>query len=160
MRTIIAHNADLIIPQIWLGNYESAKDAKFIRDKGITVVVNCTKDLPFLPLPGVYKYRVPVDDNLENSEILSMCQWINRILPIIAEHYQKGRSILIHCYAGMQRSAIVTLLYLYLYQFHDPIKSYDLIRAKRPIAFTPSMNFRHCLLQKIKALQPRLKHPF
>ena len=58
------NNADEILPKLWLGNAKSSMDENFIRSKNITVVFNCTKNLPFSPIIPI-KYRVPVDDNLE-----------------------------------------------------------------------------------------------
>jgi protein-tyrosine phosphatase len=137
----MSHDADQIIPQLWLGNFNSSQNIDFIRRNQISVIVNCTKDLPFLYIDGIYKYRIPVHDNLQSDEIISMTKWIRKILPIIKEHYQNGRSILIHCAAGMQRSAIVVLSFLYTYFSVDPKTALIKIRVKRPIAFMPYMNF-------------------
>jgi protein tyrosine phosphatase len=135
-------NASRITPQLWLGNYLSSQDEEFIRQQNIAVVVNCSKDLPFLNLDGVYKYRVPVHDNLEMDEILSMEQYLKKILPLIHEHHEKGRVILIHCAAGVQRSAIVTLSYLHQYHIKDAQKAYDLVKSRRSVTFSPYMNFK------------------
>ena len=142
-RYTMSDNANLIIPRLWLGNFESSQNLDFLKKNRITVIVNCSKDLPFLELPGVYKYRVPVHDNLKQEEIIAMIGWIQKIVPLLDEHYQKGRSILIHCAAGMQRSAIVMLSYLYQYHTKSAPRAYNIIKLKRPIAFTPSMNFRN-----------------
>jgi protein-tyrosine phosphatase len=139
------NNADEIIPNLWLGNFNSSRDINFLKNNHIEVIINCTKDLPFAELSGIYKYRVPVHDNLEADEITAMTGWLGKILPIIDGHYRKNRAILIHCAAGMQRSAIVMLSYLYRYQSSDqqnPKVVYNLIRKKRPITFQPSMNFK------------------
>ena len=135
-------NAHQIIPRIWLGNYFSAQDAQFIHDNGISVVINCSKDIPFLSLDDVYKYRVPVHDNLEMDQIMDMAKYLEKIVPIIRQHYMSGRTILIHCAAGVQRSAIVTLSYLYQYHVKDMDKAISLIKKRRPIVFSPYMNFR------------------
>lgn len=137
----MTHDADQIIPRLWLGNFNSSQNLEFIKNNRITVVVNCTKDLPFLKVNGVYKYRIPVHDNLQQEEILAMTKWIGKILPIIEEHYKHGRSILIHCAAGMQRSAIVVLSFLYMHYTYDPKMALINIRVKRPIVFVPYMNF-------------------
>lgn len=135
-------NANQIIPRLWLGNYFSAQDEQFIQDTGINVIVNCSKDIPFLPLDGVYKYRIPVHDNLEMREIMNMKKYLGKILPIIHHHYVNGRTILIHCAAGVQRSAIVTLSYLYKYHIPDKDKAIALIKSRRSIVFSPFMNFK------------------
>jgi hypothetical protein len=134
-------DANQIIPRLWLGNYYSSQNVDFIQSNRITVVINCTKDLPFLKLNGVYKYRIPIDDNLHKDEIENMSVWIGHILPIMVEHYNKGRSMLVHCMAGMQRSAIVVLSYLYAHHVDDPKMALYLMRQKRPIVFVPMMNF-------------------
>ena len=141
-------NANQIIPGLWLGNFASSQDINFIKRNNITVIINCTKDLKFLRYPNIYKYRVPVHDNLEKDEIISMIGWIDKILPIIDYHYQRKKVILIHCAAGMQRSAIVMLSYLYHYQSNDAGLALHLIKSRRPIAFTPYMNFKYSFCKR------------
>jgi dual specificity phosphatase 12 len=141
-------SANQIIPRLWLGDFNSSQDLDFLKKNRIMVIVNCTKDLPFLKLPGIFKYRVPVHDNLEMTEILSMTDWIEKILPLIDHHYQKGRTILIHCAAGMQRSAIITLSYLYNYHTHNAGEALYAIKSRRPIVFTPFMNFKLSFCKK------------
>ena len=135
-------NATQILPRLWLGNFDNSQDINFIYNHRITVIINCTRDLPFLPVAGVYKYRVPVHDDMTRAEQIVMVQLLQRILPLIDYHYRRGRAILIHCAAGIQRSAIVMLSYLYHYQGYDVIRAYNLIKQRRPIAFSPSINFK------------------
>lgn len=137
------HDANQIIPRLWLGNFESSQNFEFITDKDIDVVINCTKDLPFLPVTNVYKYRVPVNDNLEDSEIVAMGHFLEHIVPVIDKHYRNGHKILVHCAAGIQRSAIVVLCFLCKKYRCHPQKAFHLIKRRRPIAFSPFMNFSH-----------------
>jgi hypothetical protein len=154
--TMAWNDADEIIDRLWLGNYNSSQDINFLRKNNITVIINCTKDLPILPLSGVYKYRLPVHDNLEHSEIATMTELLANILPKIDRYYRSGRSILIHCAAGMQRSAITVLCYLYQHHPNGPggpvhatkrrraQQCLQLMRERRPIVFRPYMNFALC----------------
>lgn len=135
------HHVDQIIPRLWLGNYVSSQNTDFIKRNRITVIINCTKDLPFVNLGGIYKYRVPINDNLEKREIITMAKWFDKILPIIDQHYRGGQTILVHCAAGMQRSAITVLAYLCRYHGYRPKQALSIIRRKRPIVFLPFMNF-------------------
>jgi hypothetical protein len=64
-------NAHEIIPRLWLGNAKASMDEQFIREKGIQVVFNCTKNLAFSPMIPI-KYRIPVDDNLEEEEMQAL----------------------------------------------------------------------------------------
>lgn len=138
--SIKSNDADEIIPRLWLGNHRASKDEQFIKNKGINVVFNCTKNLEFSPIIPV-KYRIPVDDNLQEDEIRNMELWSAEIAFKIVAEYTNGKTILIHCMAGMQRSAAsmaMALIVLSKQRYTDVMK---LIKSKRQIAFHPSANF-------------------
>ena len=132
-------NAHEIIPRLWLGNVKASKDEDFIRQKNISVVFNCTKNLPFSPIIPI-KYRVPVDDNLEHQEIRNMELWSYEIVYKLTKELKQG-SVLVHCYAGMQRSAAVVAMYLIANYNMKKDNAIAFIRRQRPIAFRPSANF-------------------
>jgi hypothetical protein len=132
--------ANEILPRLWLGNVRASKDEDFIREKNIQVVFNCTKNLPFSPLIPV-KYRVPVDDNLEEEEIRNMELWSSEIAYKIIAEYKEGRTILVHCMAGMQRSAASVAFMMIAYMNLRGGEAMRIIKEKRPIAFHPSANF-------------------
>ena len=112
MYSVYRANANEIIKNLWLGDAISSLDTNFHDKHKINVVVNCTKNLGFSD-DILYKYRIPVDDNLQADQLIIMIDYIKKIVPIINEHLNKDRCILVHCAAGMQRSAIVVLSYLY-----------------------------------------------
>lgn len=132
--------ANEILPGIWLGNFNAAKDETFFRTNQIQVVFNCTKDLPFSNHVPI-KYRIPVDDNLEEEEIRNMALWSSEIALKIAKHYQNGDRILVHCMAGMQRSAAAMAIFLIARNRWRTEQAIEFIRSKRQIAFFPQANF-------------------
>ena len=135
----MAH-AHQIIPRVWLGDKNASLDAEFLRRNNITVVFNCTKDLPFHS--GVpTQYRVPVDDNLKAVELHNMGTWAPEIVFKILSEYKKGRTILIHCYAGMQRSAAVVAMLLLVLTNKTPDEVVGYIRSRRAVAFFTGINF-------------------
>ncbi len=138
------NNADQIIPNVWLGNLKAAHDETFLKNAGIQVVFNATKETPFHPSIR-RRYRVPIDDNLQESEIRSLELWSYEIVFKLLKEYKEGRPILIHCHAGMQRSPAITAMFLMtLYRMSaDQAKAY--IRNKRPIVFLPSANFENAI---------------
>jgi protein-tyrosine phosphatase len=133
------NQADLIVPRLWLGNKNASIDSDFLRENNITVVFNCTKTLPFHD--SVRKYRVPVDDNLEPSEIANMEKWAPEIVYKVLREYHAGHSILIHCHAGMQRSAAVMAMVLIALTQKSADEVMAHIRSKRPVAFFHGANF-------------------
>lgn len=139
---MIRRNADQLMPNLWIGDYYDAHNKDFIKRNQINVIVNCTRDLKFPQISGIHKYRVAVHDNLTDSEIARMGRLIPNVVPIIHEHIQAGDRVLVHCAAGMQRSAVVVLSYLYQHQIKDPLVAYEYLVKKRPIVFMPAMNFK------------------
>ena len=139
-----SNNADQIIPNVWLGNLKAAHDEQFLKNAGIQVVFNCTKDAPFHSSIR-RRYRVPVDDNLRDEEIRNLELWSYEIVYKLLNEYKQGRPILVHCHAGMQRSpAVVAMLLMAMYRMStDQAKAY--IKQRRPIVFFPSANFENAM---------------
>ena len=134
------NNADMIVPRIWLGNKNASMDEVFLRQNGIETVFNCTKDLPFHSSMR-RRYRVPVDDNLEEEEIRNMELWSFEIVYKLLLEYKQGKTILVHCAAGMQRSAAVTAMFLMVFTGMKHEDAMQYIRERRPIAFFKNANF-------------------
>ena len=132
----------MIIPRIWLGNRKAAHDTDFLRTQKISMVINCTKDIEFSSAPGVQiRMRVPVDDNLQAPEIQNMARWSPEIVYKVVHAWNQGHVILIHCYAGVQRSAAVVAMTLIALRQMTSDSAIKFIRACRPIAFFPAVNF-------------------
>jgi len=133
-------NANLIFPRLWLGNRYAAADDEWLRRNNIGTVFNCTKELPFSSVVH-RQYRLPIDDNLEKVEIDNLYHWSSEVVLKVLREYNSGANILIHCHAGMQRSAAVMAMTIMAKtgKPFDEVMAY--IRSKRPIAFFPAVNF-------------------
>ena len=137
-------NANLIVPRLWLGNRAASVDPEFLSRHNITVVFNCTKDLPFAPqIPT--KIRVPVDDNLAPSELDNMARWAPEVIYKLVRAYNQGHTILVHCFAGMQRSAAVVAMFLIAMSQMTTDEAIRFIRVRRLIAFFTGVNFRRSI---------------
>lgn len=140
--------ADEIIPGLWLGNRQAALDGEFHQQKRIGAVFNCTKDIPF-EVTVKRRYRVPVDDNLEMEEIRNLELWSFEIVYKIAAEMRRakdeGGAVLVHCAAGMQRSAASVAMYLIASTGMSTDQAIQFIKSKRQIAFFPSANFENSM---------------
>jgi protein-tyrosine phosphatase len=132
--------ADEIIPGIWLGNREAALDGNWLNQKKINTVFNCTKDIPFYPTVQ-RRYRVPIDDNLQAEEIRNLELWSYELVYKMIKEYKTGQPMLVHCAAGMQRSAAALAMFLIATKNMTPEQAIHFIRDERKIAFHPSANF-------------------
>jgi len=138
-------DAHEIVPGIWLGNKRASENDKWLRDKNIKVVFNATKDIPFSP--SIKKqYRIPVDDNLQPEEIRNMTQWSHEAVYKLLKEHNAGNTVLVHCAAGMQRSAAIVAMYLIATKGMPWQHAISYIQGIRPIAFRPGANFRESLI--------------
>ena len=138
--------ANEIVPGIWLGDRNAAKDDKWLQQNNITVVFNATKDLPFSTIIKK-QYRIPVHDNLQPEEIRNMTLWSQEAVYRVLEEHNKGNKILVHCAAGMQRSAAIVAMYLIATRGMTWQQAITYIQHIRPIAFRPSPNFKDSLIE-------------
>lgn len=114
---------------IWLGNYKSALDPKFLSENDITVIVNCSVDIPFIndvldkQVKGLELFRIPVYDSLLEHDINVMEYYFLTVLPfILKKMLTEKKNVLIHCHLGAQRSAIVVAALLFVLVDSDIMK--------------------------------------
>jgi protein tyrosine phosphatase len=130
-----------ILPGLWLGNKEAALSEEWLKSHGVQTVFNCTKDLPFHD-SVMRRYRVPVHDNLQAVEIDNLLAWAPETQLKLLREYRRGEPVLVHCYAGMQRSAAVIAMFLMtLRKAKTAEEAVATVKRTRPIAFTPGTNF-------------------
>jgi protein tyrosine phosphatase len=118
-------NANLILKEnntsLWLGNQNAALDLDFLKREKISVIVNCTTHVPFIyeiqNIPTnihLETIRIPVNDSSSESDNLIMAIDLYKILPFLYKKFRnENKNILIHCYAGVSRSASVTAAFLF-----------------------------------------------
>ena len=154
-------SAHEIVPGLWLGDRNAASDSKWLQKNNITVVFNVTKDLPFSQVIQK-QYRIPIDDNLQAEEIRNMSLWSQETVYKLLEEHNKGNKILVHCFAGMQRSAAVVAMYLIATKGMTWHQAISYIQGIRPIAFRPSPNFKASIIEFDKTyhteILPRLSY--
>jgi rhodanese-related sulfurtransferase len=139
-----ANPADEIVPGLLLGSRYAALNETYLKEKKVASIFNCTKDIIFLPCVK-RQFRVPVDDNLEDAEIRNLELWSYEIAYKIAHELriakEKDATVLVHCAAGMQRSAASVAMYLIAFHGKTTDEAIEYIQSKRSIAFRPSANF-------------------
>jgi protein-tyrosine phosphatase len=141
---MLYNNADLIIDRLWLGNKSSSQDRNYLNKNNIKFIVNCTTDInipewyvedniTYIRL-AIYDFNSEYNNNILKNEIMN-------IINTIHEYREKKINILVHCFAGMQRSAAVIACYLMHYYKYKPELAIFYIRYKRNIAFKPYPTF-------------------
>jgi rhodanese-related sulfurtransferase len=140
-----ANDAHEILPGLWLGNREAALSEDWLSKHGVQTVFNCTKNIPFHG-SVTRRYRVPVDDNLQPVEIDNLLAWAPETQLKLLREWRRGQPVLVHCHAGMQRSAAVVAMFLMtLGKAKTAEEAIATVKRIRPIAFTPGANFERSI---------------
>ncbi len=133
----VYYRMNYIIDNIYLGGVEAAEDEEFLKSYNISTVVNCAgemvsnyTDLKFIEL-NLFDH--PLDQLFPRFEVAY--KYIKR---------HPDNNILIHCYAGVSRSASLVIFYLMKEKKWDYETCLNYTRERRP-EVSPSGGFEEQL---------------
>lgn len=145
--------AKQIIKGLWIGSEGDSSNPSFFHRHNIRLVVNATASIPIRAPDGVRSYRVPVDDTPEDNEI--MLRHFPTVVLMIDEVLSHGHGVLVHCRAGMQRSAAVVAAYLMWKRRLTANQAFEYINKRKTETFWPVPTFEPALRAWEQALVSR-----
>lgn len=125
-----------IIPNLYISDKQHVP----IFNSDYDLIVNCTPDIPF-PIFCNSTIRIPVYDHPSHAKKMYSLIKQTYVLESMHKHLHAGKTVLVHCHAGIQRSCAVVACYLVKYYKIQPEQAIALIQRKRPIAFYKNVNF-------------------
>uniref|UniRef100_A0A673AVL3 protein-tyrosine-phosphatase n=1 Tax=Sphaeramia orbicularis TaxID=375764 RepID=A0A673AVL3_9TELE len=132
-----------ILPFLFLGNERDAQDLDLLLRLNIGYVVNVTTHLPLYHQNSGLRYkRLPATDNSKQN----LRQYFEEVFEFIEEAYQSGQGVLVHCQAGVSRSATIVIAYLMKHTLMTMTDAYKYVRSRRPVV-SPNLNFMGQLLE-------------
>lgn len=136
-------DASQILPFLYLGNERDAKDGCFLRSHHITHILNVTSHVPnyFENEAVVYK-RVAATDSCHQN----LNQYFAEVFEFIDNCRKSEGRVLVHCQAGVSRSATVVLAYLMKKSLLSMTEAYRFLKTKREI-IAPNFNFMGQLME-------------
>ena len=123
------------------GSLRTAQDAAVYRELNIQYVLTMGRGLDALPPPGG-KHKVVVVDDLPGASIDFAFE---EAVAFIDEALAKNAACLVHCFAGMSRSATTVIAYLMMRRGMRLDEAYCTTRRGRP-AIYPNAGFFEQLL--------------
>ena len=145
---------------LWIGSKGDSMDISFMRRHDVGLVVNCSRNIPSRFAKYVRYERVAVDDAphdpIEQSTMLSRLPVIVRAIDAAL---RAGEGVLVHCHAGMQRSAAVVAAYLMWKLRLSAAAAMRVVKAQKRETFEPRPSFTSALAQWEADLNPRASSP-
>jgi dual specificity MAP kinase phosphatase len=125
-------------------DYLYLSDSKEARDSPDYHHVNCTKDIPRYNTKIFDFYRVPADDNgLDGTAFLNA---LPGAVEFIRDKLERKENVIVHCFAGQQRSCAVIAAYLMAHykEYGSNIDEIvNFIKSKKSDAFIRRVKFFH-----------------
>lgn len=126
-------NANMITPQLVVGGFIDSQDWRYLVAQGVSVVVSLQAERhdedAFGNLQPDGYLRLPTTDF--SPPTISQ---LRMGAAFIDEAVRAGKTVLIHCHAGVGRSAMQCAAYL-IYAGMDIEEAWDLLVAKRPVVY-------------------------
>jgi protein-tyrosine phosphatase len=121
----------LIISNLYLGGEVDSRNPQLVQN---ATVINVAAEISKTPYAEKYIY-IPCDDNNFNIK-----QYFNQTFSIIDRELKAGKNVLVHCYAGVSRSATIVIAYLMRKYRWSMFKAINFVRSRRLI-INPNIYF-------------------
>ncbi|XP_050035477.1 dual specificity protein phosphatase 18 [Dermacentor andersoni] len=119
-----------------------------VRTIGITTIINCSTDLPDMPIgaDNIEFLRVRVDD----SPYFDMSVYFDPMSEHIHNVHMRGGRVLVHCMAGASRSPTLCLAYLMKYHRMRLRDAFRYLKSRRPVVHPNNGFFRQLIDYEIQ----------
>ncbi|XP_063798493.1 dual specificity protein phosphatase 8-like [Pseudophryne corroboree] len=145
-----------ILPHLYLGSQNDVMDQEVIIQNGITHVLNvsCSCPKPVF-ISDNHFLRIPIND----SYCEKILPWLTAAVEFIGKVELVNGKVLVHCLAGISRSAAVAIAYIMRSMGLSLDDAYRFVKEKRP-TISPNFNFLGQLLEyEMSLANSRQAHP-
>uniref|UniRef100_A0A672GVU9 Zgc:153044 n=1 Tax=Salarias fasciatus TaxID=181472 RepID=A0A672GVU9_SALFA len=140
-----------VTDHLYLSNVRAAHDAAQLTGNDITCIINVTETpRDGAPPPGVHYLHIPVSDAPEAR----LCDHFDGVADRIQSTAERSGRTLVHCNAGVSRSAALCMAYLMKHGDATLLEAHGRVKACRPVA-RPNRGFWRQLVQYERELRGR-----
>ncbi|XP_077355896.1 dual specificity protein phosphatase 16 [Festucalex cinctus] len=131
-----------ILPHLYLGCQRDVLNKEVMQRNAIAYVLNASNTCPKPDfIPDSHFLRVPVNDGFCDK----ILPWLDASLDFIEEAKASDACVLVHCLAGISRSATIAIAYIMKRMDMSLDEAYRFVKEKRP-SISPNFNFLGQLL--------------
>ncbi|NXY82401.1 DUS16 phosphatase, partial [Alcedo cyanopectus] len=139
-----------ILPHLYLGCQRDVLNKELMQQNDIGYVVNASNTCPKPDfIPESHFLRVPVNDSFCEK----ILPWLDKSVDFIEKAKASNGHVLVHCLAGISRSATIAIAYIMKRMDMSLDEAYRFVKEKRP-TISPNFNFLGQLLD----FEKKLKH--
>ncbi|ESO12943.1 hypothetical protein HELRODRAFT_62327 [Helobdella robusta] len=125
----------IVLDHLYISNIFSVTRPN-IEKKNIKLIISLTRDTPTFEFDGVKVLKFEIDDDMSTNIKTLFHQCTDEIKATI----DTGGNVLVHCIAGVSRSATICLAYLLKHQHMTLLDAYNHLKKCRPL-IRPNSNF-------------------
>ncbi|XP_060694739.1 dual specificity protein phosphatase 8-like isoform X1 [Hemiscyllium ocellatum] len=138
-----------ILPHLYLGSQKDVLNKDLMVQNGITYVLNASNSCPKPDFISESHFmRIPVNDNYCEK----LLPWLDESIVFIDKAKVSNCRVLVHCLAGISRSATVAIAYIMKTMGLSSDDAYRFVKDRRP-SISPNFNFMGQLLEYEKNLK-------
>lgn len=139
-----------ILPHLYLGCQRDVLNKELMQQNDIAYVLNASNTCPKPDFIAESHFlRVPVNDSFCEK----ILPWLDKSVDFIEKAKANNRRVLVHCLAGISRSATIAIAYIMKRMDMTLDEAYRFVKEKRP-TISPNFNFLGQLLD----FEKKLKH--
>ncbi|KAM4611235.1 dual specificity protein phosphatase 14-like [Discoglossus pictus] len=140
-------NIAQISPCLYLSSGNAAGSRQLVYARNVTCIVNATLEIPNSNWPDVDYIKVPVPD-LPHAPL---ALYFDSVADRIHQNGKRNGRTLVHCVAGVSRSATLCIAYLMKYHRLSLLDAHQWVKSRRPVV-RPNAGFWQQLIQYEKKL--------
>ncbi|KAG8924708.1 hypothetical protein FRC02_010231 [Tulasnella sp. 418] len=119
---------DQVIPNLWVGDLQSALNKAGLEEHNVKYVMSAMRGRVRVD-PRFVRYQI----NLDDTNSADLLVHLPPAIAFIDSALQSGKGVLVHCQAGMSRSASIVAAFLMYSKNINLNEALDLMRSARPI---------------------------
>uniref|UniRef100_A0A8C5KH47 Dual specificity phosphatase 16 n=1 Tax=Jaculus jaculus TaxID=51337 RepID=A0A8C5KH47_JACJA len=144
-----------ILPNLYLGCQRDVLNKELMQQNGIGYVLNASSTCPKPDfIPEAHFLRVPVNDSFCEK----ILPWLDKSVDFIEKAKASNGCVLVHCLAGISRSATIAIAYIMKRMDMSLDEAYRFVKEKRP-TISPNFNFLGQLLDYEKRIKQQTGTP-